>query len=235
MLTRKFVRATDVDRGFSGWRPMNQPTFDPGDGPLVAHDTLEHQKNDDGSIEAEWMAIGTAWWLRMETGYHHSKFPLTNRIEDVLSRDVMQTCFDIASRGDICDVVTRPFPTKQQRLDNDREATLEQMVALGLQSLANEWRYARVDSSEREAAIEWCCGSQAHQTIAAWIRAGYRQGRRRFPDPHETAHSVFDQIARQADKLGNEAVDGDQLLVSVNLREFHVSVKHLTPYGREYP
>lgn len=82
-----FEYAEDHEFGNTGWRLENKPEFNAAtDGRLVAHDCIEHFANDDGSVEAELMALGAALYGRCNMGQDVTT--------EGLASDMLFTCRD---------------------------------------------------------------------------------------------------------------------------------------------
>lgn len=84
------AKFTYVRDDADGWVPEGYQNVDPIDGLGVAHDTLEHFENYDGSINGEFEALGSILFVRdFDTYNEHYVGNFRDNITDVLTREII--------------------------------------------------------------------------------------------------------------------------------------------------
>ncbi|MBC8739736.1 hypothetical protein F6X40_23775 [Paraburkholderia sp. UCT31] len=232
MLTRKFVLEEDFEQGFQGWKPLFVNSFDPGTGYVAAHDALEHAHGDSGTLEEEMMALGRFWWLRLESGYADYwstlHYPKAISLGSTVLSTINEVYNDAGAGPDGC--LLQPRKHRSALLDPGEETVLEGAMEHFVSKFAVE-NAGPGEESDGTGAVTDASNLLA---IKAWIRAGYRDGRRRFPDNYGAAFELFHPIATGAEKLRKRAELGDELVISASLTDHRVVLTHRPMEGRPY-
>jgi hypothetical protein len=204
MIVRRFVRQHHEEYGFDGWRPQWIPHFDPSEGLGVAHDTLEHVLHDAGTVETEFMAMGTIAWLRGTGGWFHQHRPHASNLAYQLGGDFLQQAEYLDGEGR--KMKTAP---KTRPLDDYMEDVLQECVRKGMKFIRDE--HSAGEDDFKVTAID-------PVSALSYMRMGYRRAARRYAcsDPCEMAH-IFDEVMKGAEHHGNYAEINDVLVVRVEL------------------
>lgn len=225
MTTFRFDKREHTEYGHDGWLLEGSPsTYEPLSGMAVAHDLLEHKRDDDGSIEDEFMALGAMIHIRGEGGYWPMYHPMQHAQSpgENMPGDLVRLWTGAESFEGACYAGTRD-PGRTTRLDDE---WCEEQITIGLRE------------AKRELVDEYDCDAREIDTFLAhargWMRKGYRHARRRYKRccPAELAH-VFHTIEREADRLLKLA-DFEQLVVRFTKCRCDVSVSleyPKDPYG----
>ncbi len=204
MIVRRFVRQHHEEYGYDGWRPEWIPHFDPSEGLGVAHDTLEHVLHDAGTVETEFMALGTIAWLRGQGGWFYQHRPHASDLAYQMSGDFL-------SQADYLDGEGRSMkkaPPTRPLADGDMDDALQECVRKGMKLLADE---CDRDGGEKSALID-------PVSALSYLRMGFRRAARRYAssDPSEMCW-IFDEIMQGAEKHGKHAELGEVLVVRVDM------------------
>ncbi len=205
-IKRVFVCETHEDYGEQGWRPVDMPEADPIE--AVAHDTIEHFAGDDGSIAAEFMALGAMYAVRGETGWFAARpygaDPVANLAADFpeLARHFVYEDFPLPD-------APRTLPLREEHTDDALRAAVMQ----GLEMLPGE--FGDTFDNEADAALIEFMAKGAD--ILAYMRIGYRKARKRFAGGGmESIAWAFTEIDREAKELIADAYEGQLLTVSLD-------------------
>ncbi len=205
MIVRRFVRQHHEEYGFDGWRPQWIPHFDPSEGLGVAHDTLEHVLHDAGTVETEFMALGTIAWLRGEGGWFQQHRPHASDLAYQMSGDFMQQAEYLDGEGR----VMTPAPATRPLTERHVDEALQECVRQGMKLIRDE------HGEDQDAFMVTVIDPGS---ALSYMRMGYRRAARRYAgsDPCEMAH-IFDEVMKGAEHHGKYAEIGDVLVVRVEL------------------
>lgn len=203
MIRRVFQCAKNEDYGFLGWRPVDMPNADPLMGMTVAHDLMEHFRGDNGGVEAEFMALGAALYIRGEGGFFsESRYtPAESVAADVpdLMRHIVHEGFSLNPA---------PHRTRATEETEPCDAVLQAVeFENGDDGIADEW-----------ARSKW--------NALDWLRIGYRKAKRRYAgiDPWDLTY-IFRQIAEAADRHLESAEGFETLVVEFSPRSMSFDVR----------
>lgn len=198
-----FVVERHEEYGELGFKPKWMPVADPLGGMAVAHDILEHIKNDDGSTEHELLALGSSMWIRGDGCYYDAKGLACNDEAKYIGY-AFPELFRIHEQehggGHI-----RFF----RNVYGDLRERCERVVHEGNKRL-------REDEMEP-------LGTQDQRMARNWLAEGYRRARRRFYEQRGldacTVAHYFLQIEKEADGLLGQAEEGMELTVHIKFNE----------------
>jgi len=191
--------------GGLGFKPKWFPGADPLSGMAVAHDILEHGRNEDGSTEHELMAFGAAMFIRTDGYYWYRKN---------------------SKNADESDHISADFPQLLRLHEenfNGREILHCQNGAGGEELWLRATRCV-------EKGLANCSeyGGDGHRYItyvdeeemARWMCAGYKKAARRARRLNLDAYTMgclFEQIERDADLNLKSAEEGMIYTVSLEI------------------
>jgi hypothetical protein len=212
MIVRRFVRHHHEEYGFDGWRPQWIPHFDPSEGLGVAHDTLEHVLHDQGTVETEFMALGTIAWLRGQGGWFQQHRPHSSDLAYQMSGDFMQ-------QAEYLDGENRQMkkaPRTRALAEGYMDDALQECVRKGMKLIRDE--HGEDEDAFMVTAID-------PDSALSYMRMGYRRAARRYAgtDPCEMSY-IFDEIMQGAEKHGKHAELGDVLVVRVEVDRCRVTL-----------
>lgn len=185
MLTRYFHLRENETLGQLGWLMEGAPSsYEPGGGMTTAHDILEHQPNDNGSIEHELMALGAMVHVRMEGCYWSRHGSLLKPVEHLSSGLV----FLFNNYRDEFESLTRYHKRTHAVVQHEDLFT----------DVLNTFR---ADEDVRELCSRSFLRSWTSRALP-WLRVGYRKSAARFRSiPSWTLTSCFMSIEKQVDDL----------------------------------
>lgn len=214
--------------GGDGWILQGAPdTFDPLSGMGVAHDLLEHKRNDDGSKEDELMALGAMLFVRGEGGYFHlfPHHPMASTDPGYQMSGDLERLWqgDEHWEGACWDPVADPGRT--HRLGEDVEAWIDSAVKY----VREEIEYDTCFERERARATAYL------DAIPGWLRKGYRYARRRYArcSAGELTH-MFHTIQEEADRMLKVCDVGERMEVEITACRCKVDVRLVSWWGDEY-
>lgn len=218
-LHMSFVLEEHREYGEKGWRPKNQPTFDPLSGMTVAHDILEHFADSSDSADDEFQALGAALFVRGLGGYwqHSWSSPGANVGSDLVS----------IMRHIVENETTFHEPPNTSRLGKD-EDQVEGWIVEALVDALNELK------AETGGEPEFMREANALKTkVAGWLRVGFRRAVKRYAKFGKRggalqATAMFREIEQKADHALKVGEIGDELQVEASIERGTVSVRHLT-------
>jgi hypothetical protein len=222
MLSKVFVYGTDDDSGITGWRPKDNPMFMPGDGLLVAHDTLEHFADDTGTLEDELRALGALSFIRLDSGMAFLRNPYMSR-DAILGGLIYSTVSD-AARDNVQEIAEPPRTAcldedvYGDRVNDDMAKAVSTAIAL----LTAE--------SASEQPLAYLLSKEASLRIRGWLRIGYRAAHKRFRGDCCGAETLLKDVWNQVKAINhqNEPSEGDELRVSASLAQFRAVVTYST-------
>ena len=224
-ISGEFKCETNEETGELGIRPAWMPNADPYWAMAVAHDLLEHFPDDDGGVEAEFMALGASYWLRHESGYTQAKYPQNDRsAADNLSGDFVELYRHVAHEG-----FTLLDPgTVEPIEDEDTDENLRQIARKGLECVREEESYNTDPDEDESDSLSLFCSDQTRERVLGWLRKGYRRATERFEgcDAYSLAESVFGEIESKVDGwLKGSAEEGMFLEVTIDLDSYSVTIE----------
>lgn len=188
MLIRRFKLKEHEEYGMNGWLMVGAPnTYVPLSGMAVAHDMLEHRRNDQGTVEDELLAFGATFHIRGEGGYWDRKgsvYPPGHHLGSEIARDLG------VKYGGIELGIQDPGRTR----------ALEEHVE---EWIADAIRVARAELKEEECHdFTFKQVEEYLSRVVGWIRRGYRMSMKRYHGiPVYNLAYLYAQIEEQADKL----------------------------------
>lgn len=203
----EFVCAEHKEYGHNGWRLKSQPNFDPLAGMAVAHDCLEHF-SDDGSVAAEYMALGASMFIRDEYFYNHKGKIETNPGVHIASdmpdimRHILQESYEFPK-------APRTYP-----LESEVEGWINRMFQEYHRNIREEYDYKDLKLSV-----------DIKRSIRSYLRIGYRKAKKRYGRDHWGAQTLFREIEEKADKALKSAEEGTELHVIVDFRTLTCKIK----------
>ncbi len=220
MVSGRFVVEEHEEYGSVGLRPVWMPDADPLGGMAAAHDILEHFPDDDGSIAAEFQALGAMYFLRGETGYMNHR---GNTIppEGHIGGDVVEMFRHYAHEGfDFLE----PDSYSGHGLPDSVRAVFNSAVQRGFDEICSE----EFPDGDAEASEVFRAFRGHRKDIAEWLRRGYRRATERYSgiDPYTLAHSVFNEIETRVGAFLDcgEEHEGQSVEILVDLENFDVSI-----------
>ena len=216
MIRNVFEWRQDEEYGGEGWIMKGKPNFNASTGNGIAHDCLEHFRNDGDDLDAEMRAFGSMLWIRVETGWFFNNGRGTLSAADNLGSDIARF-LEQMQHGEL----NLPKPGRTARLDDCMEDEIEAVIIEALK-MANAEMQCNADEDYQPAPFER--GWETDRMIG-WMRIGYRKCAQRWK--HSDAHSVayaFDQIRALVHKQYKDGQLGDELHIAVCPRRAHVEV-----------
>ena len=200
MLTYSFDHKEWDEVGGMGWLIHGAPKqFNPVSGMGVAHDILEHHKDDTGELHNELMAFGAMYRVRGETGYWCRKQGYNTDPVFHMSNGIL-TIFDDACVRSEDPEVLRPFVGQVSTGNCNTDEELRHIAKEGARRVAEEYN--------DEDAYGFKLNSKDIQDTANWMIAGYCKNAERFKDVSTYALcDTFVQIEEQSDQLLNSLED----------------------------
>lgn len=211
MITRTFSRQASNEDGSTGWVMVGAPsTHVPVQGMGVAHDILEHHKNDKGTVEEELQALGAIYYIRGLGGYFGFK------TDSFLSHEI---CNELGQKYEgVLDGI------RQTKKRNPVNEEVERWIAGDVIKAREDFR---LDFLEHNPEFE----EQVEDYLAKvpdWMRLGFSKAKARYSrlDSY-TVSLLFRDVAEQVDKLGKEADEYEydlnlRLKVQINIRRCEV-------------
>lgn len=186
----------DTDKnGNDGW--LLKPEFDVAGNMTIAHDTVEHFRDDDGSVEHELMAMGAVMFGRITMGL---------ATDDGMAIDLTYMYIYANDGSGIVE------PCNYKRKINDEyfsPDTLDKICETATKKIIDELDYHNEDNSEVVEHIK-----SFLQLAKQWIAKGYYRAKRRFKYP-DIMTTIFNEIARKAKNINGDF--GDVLKVTYQI------------------
>lgn len=212
MACRTFEWREDTEFGDWGWIPKGFPHFNAGQPMTIAHDVLEHQDRDDGSLAHELRAFGAMIHVRGEGGWFA-------RRESLHDDWISNADFDLAEH------------MRKYRHHEGQEARMWQPPptrALADQDIEDQIRRAlerAVDLANREFGDNepYELGPTTDM-MRGWMRIGYRNALRRYAghSPYTLADAFRELMARVGKHMQGDI--GEELHVRVCNRTLNMQV-----------
>lgn len=208
MITSTFEWRRDEDIGRYGWILRGFPNFNALGGLGIAHDTLEHFADGDGSLTDEMLAFGSILRIRVESGWFNASGNFGPA--EALALDFERFFLDVQSGSSY---IRNPPRTYRLALH------LENVIEIAARKAMKSFREGYLLQNDMTETI---------QRMTGWMRIGYRRAKRRFYDnhPHDIAY-LFDSLKETVDKRYSSDDDGNVLTVKVNpvSLKFAINVK----------
>lgn len=233
-LTRKFRYLESHDTGLQCFIPvscMHVDSFNPGEGQLVAHDTLEHFLCD-GTIEDELMAIGAIHYIRADLGMLSDGEMFGKRYDfDVQATDLIEAWRD--SMRSTVRPIRSPIAVDGHSLwsESDVATFRQRFIERAVRDYQSDAGGAQYADPEEWDAIPGACAAFFDNGIK-WIRRGYRMAERRFKqrvaslNTHQEQHEageLFWRIAKSVNDLLKHAED--YLIYDQSSLDIHVNIR----------
>lgn len=186
-----------------GWKPNVRRDLDPGDGVLVAHDTMEHDDLEDPTLASEVEAHGAILYVRWDALPDNThKAVMLHALAQGLGVYCAQTYIQSTLH------LLGPSPTCCSLEYLDCEDKIADIV------IDKIHQYLGGVESKIKAFSN--INPRFRENLIGWLRWGYEQAHYRFDD--ETPQSLADIFKLIQDTVDNyEGMEvGDELLVQVN-------------------
>lgn len=202
-------------------------SFMPLGGMAVAHDILEHKKNDKGTCEEELMALGASLYVRGIGGYWE------DNPGKCLAYDVLQEV------GLKYGAISNGIWGHRKIQLNDKEVEgwisvmnkeIEKIMAENAGSEGEQWweQLSYDNEPDAEQVREYL------DLVPDWLRAGFLGAQKRYAKSSLDSHTLARMsrsIADQSDKLLEQAEFGFRMRVRVDLQTAHVDCSIVYPKG----
>lgn len=220
MISRKFRVEEHPDFGTLGLSLVGMPWAEPFPGMAAAHDVLEHFPNDDGSIEAEYMALGASLLVRDGSNYYASKGQNRSEpYENIGSEIVSQYHYAAQRRSFFVRDPGRTLPLSDDYAEDQIQRTADESrrVLLG-----------EFDGDDRQDEAREFVSAENLARLVGWMRKGYRRAARRFAGvPSWRLLATFQDIERKADAFLAHAEEG--MTITVRCRPQFDDVQLIEP------
>ena len=212
-----FTWGINNETGMDGWIPDAQPEFDPSNGLGVAHDSLEHLKLHEGTIEQECHAFGVMLYGRGLGGYFYQLRSLNPDPVWHMGASLggaFRDVFEAGREGPLKKPTGRIYPVE------DGEDLIGEIVRQTVKSFD-------LEADAYPGQEEWF---NAHrlaikQNLALWLRKGARDAERYYRAPSWALSDLFRRVAEKVDEFTHIAEEGDRLVVTVQRETLNWSVK----------
>lgn len=200
MLIRQFKKAENDEYGTDGWRMVGAPsTYFPIGGMGVAHDLLEHRRNDNGTIRDELLAFGAMLYVRGDGGYwarSGSRVKPGENLGGEMAND-LGIKYEGIERG-------IPDPKRTLRLDDYVEEWIDEALNSARREVKEHLNSYKDDEPFTMKQVE-----EFLSRSRGWLRKGYRAAQRRYRgiDVCLLSH-LFAEIEKKADQLLTEDMSG---------------------------
>jgi hypothetical protein len=214
MITTKFAWLEDQMTGEMGWIPKSNPGFNATSGFGLAHDVMEHFRNDVHGLDAEMRAFGAMIFVRWEGGWQPYRGVNMHSPAYNIASGIFVFLQNIA-----CEQDTITTPPKTNRLHEDVEEILDEAISKSFKD------YLNYEDCNTDDTL-WIRDALEH--MRGWMRIGYRKAVKRYKDLDVyEATALFNEIERQTYKLTGEY--GDELIVRVSPKQKQVYVRVISP------
>lgn len=218
MLTATFDVRMHEEYGALGLRMQGKPHFDPLAGLAVAHDMLEHFKDDDGTLVGELQALGASIYVRDgESYYQQRNLTRTDPAEHISSEFLSQVWYT-KERGE--DTVPAS-PTC-------RSLAYDESVFARTVGKARHQLYGELDYKDLPA---WIRSEQQRRYLVGWMRHGYSRAVRRYRrySPYHMM-TVFTEVENKVDKYLKCADDfGQSVRIGISLHSARCVLTEIQP------
>lgn len=214
-----FEFTEDEESGMEGWLPLGAPpTFNTGEGVLIAHDCLEHYfPNDDGRIHFEFMALGAAVVVRTCKYYVSAGSAASYHTPHEHTASEWSRLIELAASE--CDMMPEPPGWRPcSRYEHDIVEVVElarRHTKMGYRETASNYGDG---PPEKKRAFK--------RKAEGWFREGVRRARRRYRDCPDVL-AMFKAIETRSSHEARHATCGDVLVVEFTIRTAKVRVTRL--------
>lgn len=220
MPTYEFEKQYNDDFGSYGWLIRGAPlTYYPISGTGVAHDIIEHQPGDSGTVEEELMALGAALYVRGNGNYWaRSEVPPGGQVGSDLSNDLA------FKYGGVEEGIASPSRT--HKLEDFAEEWIKQALVDAQKEFEYHAQFYSNELEEFHANV-----ADYLQKVPGWLRIGYRKAKKRYSkvSPWDLC-SLFKKVEEDADKYINRAEDGDLFVVRLNANRLECATRLESKY-----
>jgi hypothetical protein len=214
--TFTFKRGTDPVTGKPGWQVQEIPGFHPVPSLMVPHDLIEHEPGSASTPEEEFKAIGTALYLRGETGF----FPTNGlgNFTDAMIAGAIEPLFFHVLNGNAPTSPYQSVRSASQPLPNvQSELTLIRFAAKAVEDLLAKYGNDPTKVATIESSMAYFIG---------WVRIGYRRAVKRFQGvDRKRLGASYAQLWKLADTYLGIAQDGDVLTVTWKPEQYEAAVQ----------
>lgn len=209
---RTFTWQLDREYGNYGWLLENAPDhFNTGDGLMVAHDTMEHLVQSDGSLSEELIAFGAIMITRAEPGYFAMRGSAHGDPAIHTASDIHGFMRNYFLGGEW---LPEPPTTRPLYHHQDIESIIQRSMKLAKKGFLEDFSYQDFDeaptSVELDRFLDMCIG---------WMRLGVLRAKRayRFNKGDDLLHT-FTSIENEvkAKHMSNHHNEGDKLHVELD-------------------
>lgn len=204
-----FVCEEHEDYGMKGWREKRHPNFDPLGGLAVAHDVLEHFRDDDDGPAGELQAHGAMVWIRGMNGQFGN--PIMSPAEVSVSE------FPNIFRHWRDEDMNLPDPPRRNRPQDSAEREfIDDMIHHGRRLLMSEFLDHGGEVSDEDRASIRADIEKFLVKARGWMLDGLAKVKKRYRkfQSYDVA-LLFKRIEARADELLKFAEEGDEMVVCV--------------------
>jgi hypothetical protein len=187
---------------------------EPAQGFTVAHDILEHFPGDDGSSEAEFMALGASLYVRDADAWYHYENLHKPSVAENMGPELPEQIRYMEERFE--DGFLRD-PGRTKTLGNPIEDYIDQIIKVGVRSCeTGEPRPPFMRDSEL-----W--------KIRGWMRKGYRRAAKRYRKyPEWKMCQIFRNLTQQIDiAIKQHEYEGQEFKILIDLQTEEVRLKEI--------
>jgi hypothetical protein len=211
MTSLTFEWAEDDEFGGYGWIPKGMTGFNACDGRLIAHDVLEHFRDDRGTIEGEMRALGTVLFGRGLSGHFSSQYNPDPAHH--LSSDILYFLINIVENG----TCKAPKPPNTYKLRDDYAEDIMNNIRLKvIKDLPQETDCFHANRAEYMKRLD---------ILLDWMRIGFRKAVKKWGhDNGWNLTRLFERIAREVDENHKHGENYEELTVKVNQSNFTFNI-----------
>ncbi len=220
MITAKFEGKIHEEYGSLGWAMLGKPAMEPLTGMAIPHDILEHFPDDDGSVEAEFMALGASIFVRNEECYYSRKGNCHSAASNISSEFIQHYYYLINNEKSL--QFSDPGKIK---IPEEIESILDDIVEEGKKHL----------KSEIEEDYQQFFSLQNQIKLKGWFAKGYRKAVKRYKGytPDDLCY-MFMETETLVDKITEYAEEGQILTVKIDLKNRQVKAWADYPESEDY-
>ena len=246
----RYSNESENDIGISGWILESAPFFDPSVEMGIAHDVVEHKKDDKGTIEEELEATGAFLFTRIESGFL-SGLGISKNEAEIIADNVLDPIVTLASNQDgLTKLLNEGLVfTANSKSINNLSDYAESVINKSISKLKAKLRdsenfegYSISDKNKR-LLINKLKNEDTLNRIKGLLRSGYRRAYTRFNGDSCLASDAMINCKKAVVKAEKEFEDsyggiisGSKLTVSVNGNTGEVSARIDSPkyYGEPF-
>ena len=219
MISFLFDVAEHEEYGTVGLRMAGKPHFEPIGGMGVAHDMLEHFRDDPGTLSGELEALGASLFVRGEH-YYSDKGQYVREPWQNISGEFIQQVYHCENR----DEYELRDGGNHRKLDDEwAEDQIRKTVREG-------FRLVRSDLDD-DRLPTWLTRWDRRRILMGWMRRGFRRARRRYAKARDGMVTyTFRQIEDRVEKyLRVQEAFGQQVRLSASIRTGEVVLTEIEP------